>query len=76
MWRALRLHLLSLTSLVASSIWIVWALGDALPPVRRHLILGLCAGYAAAWLFRLALMVAQRRRPVRQWTTTRRSAFP
>jgi signal transduction histidine kinase len=66
MWRALRLHLLSLTSLVASSIWIVWALGDALPPLRRHLILGLCAGYAAAWLFLLGLRLAQRRRQARR----------
>jgi signal transduction histidine kinase len=70
MWRALRLHLLSLTSLVASSIWIVWALGDELPPLRQHLILALCAGYAAAWLFLLGLRVAQRRRHARQaWRT-------
>ncbi len=70
MWRALRLHLLSLTSLVASSVWIVWALGDALPPWRRNLILGLCAGYATAWLFFLGLRVAQRRTQARRaWRT-------
>ncbi len=70
MWRALRLHLLSLTSLAASSVWIVWALGDALPPWRRDLILGLCAGYSAAWLFLLGLRVAQRRRQARRaWRT-------
>jgi signal transduction histidine kinase len=70
MWRALQLHVLSLTSLVASSVWIVWALGDDLPPLRRHLILGLCAGYAAAWLFLLGLRVAQRRsRARRAWRT-------
>ena len=70
MWRALRLHLLSLTSLVASSVWIIWALGDALPPTRRNAILALCAGYAAAWLFLLGLRVAQRRRRARRaWRT-------
>lgn len=70
MWRALRLHLLSLTSLVASSVWVIWALGEALPPVRRDLIVGLCAGYAAAWLFFLGLRVAHRRREARRaWRT-------
>lgn len=66
MWRALRLHLLSLTSLVASSFWILYALGDALPPLRRHAIMALCTGYAAAWLFFLGLRAAQRRREARR----------
>lgn len=66
MWRAVWLHLLALGTLIAATAFTLHALGPALPPVRRNLIVALCAGYSAAWLFFLGLRLVRRRRGERR----------